>query len=144
MIVTIGEEKFDIRKTDAHRHKYDTALTEFICTARFDELWDRSSGDVECPTGYFALIGRRIVVSDDRGFVWTETYPEKLAAEQVYNALDLYYCEWADEESSEEIREANLQDADAYLAYVVECAKENAGAYSFRLWKLGRYKGPLG
>lgn len=137
MIVTIGEEKIDIRLKDAHRHKYDTAVTEYICTARFDELWDRSSGDVECPTGYFALFGRRIVVSDDRGFVWTETYGDKFGAEQVYHAMDRYYSAWSDEDEnmSEEERASVLAQCDRYLTYVVNVEGEANVAFEFDAWR---------
>lgn len=137
MIVTINDEKVDIRKTDATRHKYRDAITELLSTKLFDTLMDHSSGDVECPTGYFARYGRRIVVSDDRGFVWTETYGDEFGAEQVYNAMDRYYSAWSDEDEdmSEEERASVLAQCDRYLTYVVNVEGEANVALEFDVWR---------
>lgn len=115
-----------ITKTDSTRHKYADAISEYLDNAELD--W---SGSVECPTGAYALAGRRIVFTDDRGFVWTETYPDADGAEQVFDALELYYCDWEDDDPT---RVDVLSRDDRYLCYVVDCAKNLCTAFSVRTW----------
>ena len=151
MMVTTGTgDRVEIRKTDAHRHKFQSAIDQYMYV--MCDIGHDYSGDSECPTGWFARFGRRILFTDDRGFVWSEKYPEERSAEQVYTALDLYYAEWSDEDEdiSEAARMMNLVELGSYLAYVVQCATENMDAHTFDVWKTSaekvsdRFKGPLG
>ena len=125
--------------------KYTDAFTEYLADLAMENM-ERGSGDVECPTGYFVRLGKRIMFTDDRGFVWHERYPSERSAEQVEQALDNYYCEWADEEEEDEwVREQNIARADRYLYYVAQCALENLDAFSFNRWSnFAEPTGPLG
>lgn len=135
-----------ITRTDPHRHKFADTLTEYMYDGLVDMWADRSSGEGECPTGWFAQMGRRILMGDDRGFVWHETYPDKEGATFVFDALDFYYGIWADEdeELSEAARMMQLVMADKYLAYVVDCAQNMCEPYDVVRWNVqGRPNGVI-
>ncbi len=55
---------------------------------------DEESGDVDSPTGWFGRVGRDIVGSDDRGFVWTTKYANESQARSEYETLNERYSEW--------------------------------------------------
>jgi hypothetical protein len=133
---------------DAHRHKYDSAIAEYV---DMKGLHDTSSGDTEAPNGAFTLVGKRIITTDDQGFVYTTRYPSKESARQVYDALDFHFCEWAaDEEDIEDEWDASNRDwhinrADLFVQYVIRCADENLEAFSFDAWLSNNApEGPLG
>lgn len=96
----ITGQGYEIRKTDPHRTKYGDAMAEYL-DGRL-EWASEESGDVECPTGHFTRFGRRILVTDDRGFVWVEKWATTEKAERVYSAMDQFYWYWADEEMEED------------------------------------------
>lgn len=80
---------------------------------------DQSAGDVESPTGWFARVGKWVVVTDSFGF-WNATkFDSEAKAVVAYEALDADYCEWADEgedwdpepdDTSQDERETRLGD----------------------------------
>lgn len=138
---------FSIKKNDPHRHKYADAMAEYLDYLDYGMVADGYSGDSECLTGHFARFGRRILVGDDRGFVWVEKWPSEQSARQVYDAMDHYYGWWADEESdlSESVRAAMLDLCNLFLDYVTQCAVENLEAFDFDRWTMeDQPKGPLG
>ncbi len=96
MLVRLDDRySVDIRHTDPTRHKYGSAIAEYIDTARDCDTW---SGDVDAPCGWFGLMGKRTVRYDDRGFVDVETWADAASARRVYDALDRYYDAWFDED----------------------------------------------
>jgi hypothetical protein len=110
---------------------------------------ERSDGDAESPTGWFIQCGRRVLVGDSRGFVWTEVWPEPRSAEQVVRAMSYYYGEWSadewDDDYDEDTHEQRMARADRYLAYVGACAIENLEAFELDMWTVhGEPTGPLG
>lgn len=149
MMVTVNkgteyEQTYNLR--DRTWGKYASPMSEYLSLLAMENM-EHGSGDVECPTGYFVQIGRRILFNDDRGHVWHETYGDEHGARQVFDALDMYYAEWSDEESdtSEAARMMNLVEYDKYIAYVVECEKQACIAHDFDDWKAwGKASGPIG
>ena len=91
------EHAGSLKRTDPHRHKYLSAMAEYL------DLWCELDwhGDVECLTGAYALAGRRIVITNDQGFVWVEQYDTPEGARIVFDLLERYYSEWGDEEAEE-------------------------------------------
>lgn len=144
MITLEGES---ITYTDPHRHKFDSALTEYIyVTALARGLLDTWTGGHEAPMGSVSLHGRRLMFCDDRGFVYTDTYPEVDAARAVYDAIDLWYYTWEETDLDDEDEgHEPIEVAEAYCAYVIACATENLTAYDMQSWKIRDCpKGPLG
>lgn len=141
MITRDGNSIF---KSD-ERHKFDTAMAEYLYELGMRGAFDRQSGDVECATGAFTLFGRRILFEDSRGFVTVEMFSDRRGAEQVYAALEMYYGVWSDEDYEDVERELNLAEADAYLTYVGACARENLEAFDVEAWRVNdEPKGPVG
>lgn len=99
MILCTGDE---IRLTDPHRHKYLSAMAEYLDHLAGMSGEDASSGDVECSTGWFALFGRRILVHNSQGFVWTETFDTATEARAHYDLLDTEYGMWGNDEEEDE------------------------------------------
>ena len=134
------------KATAAHKYCGDP-MAEYCDWVAMRDM-ERGSGDVECPTGYFVQLGRRILFNDTQGFVWLEKWPEEQAATQVFEALDRYYGEWSYEpwndnepERTEDEQEAILADCDLYLKYVASTAEENLIAYGYDEWvRFGRPK----
>lgn len=128
-----------ITKTDPHRHKYADAMAEYLDWLSAESM-ERGSGDAECPTGWFVQFGRRILVGDERGFVWVEVWPEEAAATQVYEAMDLYYSQWAyddwsdEEERTEAQQMAIMDDCNLFLRYVADTAINNLEAFDYDRW----------
>lgn len=128
--------------------KYACAFTEYLSDVAMRDM-ERGSGDVECPTGYFVRLGRRIVFTDSRGFVWHETYGDAFGASQVFDALEHYYgvwCwdEWREDDYTDDDHEQALADADAYLSYVICCESESLVAFDYEAWvAFGRSASPF-
>lgn len=80
----------EIRKTDKHRHKYDSAMAEFLDLLGMDYA-DEDAGEVEFADGHAMRFGRRILWSDDHGFVSCDTYDNETAARSV---MERYRWEW--------------------------------------------------
>ena len=145
-----------ITRSDPNRHKFADGMSEYLHALSMDGRQDEDCGDVECPTGWFARFGKRILFTDDRGFVWTENYDDSFGAGQVYDALVAYYCAWSHDDQDDgcdhewsEWDESRLQSeldrASAYLAYVVQCALNACVAFTLDGWEVnGKPMGPLG
>lgn len=136
MLVTLNrgteyEHATDIRVHDPHRHKYADALAEYV-DLHADRFYDNASGDVECPTGWFAIVGRRLIRHDDRGFVWVETYADKDGAERVFDALNALYCAWGDEDAEDDEREDAYALAADRATRVIESESHRAAERSVR------------
>lgn len=132
MIVKTYTGSGDVLETidkNSARYKFGgDPMAEYLHRLSLDSSYDDASGDVEAPTGWFARFGKRILRSDSQGFVWCEKYDTETAAEAMFAALDHYYGIWGDEESYDlddigdsPERAADIDDADAYIAYVGEC-----------------------
>lgn len=110
--------------------KYDSARDEIVGQFAFEP--DESSGDVEAPTGFFALVllagtadelthedyarelaetygvepsewaGSWIVTSTDQGFVYVEQFETEAAAREQFECLSGRYSFWVDEERDED------------------------------------------
>ena len=134
-----------VRWTDVHRHKFDTALSEWVFE-HYEEYADRDTGSTEAPMGHVLWAGRRLFFTDDRGFVSCDTYPDKAGAEQVFDALDLWYGAWEFDGDMEELGfPASMGDYQRFCRYVIECATENLEARPFMVWfEFDQPKGPLG
>lgn len=88
--------KEDIRATDPHRHKYDNAMAEYLDFIGAD-YEDESTGSVEwCE--YVQRFGKRLLITDDRGFVTCDKYATEDAAREVFGRADVAYGEWLDAE----------------------------------------------
>jgi hypothetical protein len=57
---------------------------------------DESSGDVEAPTGWFALYGRHMLYADSQGFISSERFESEEQARQHFELLNTRYSEWDD------------------------------------------------
>lgn len=66
-----------------------------------DDSWaDDTTGTVEW-NAWYALVGRRIVSQDDRGFVYVAKYRDVDHARDVFAALAENYAEWCSDDESE-------------------------------------------
>jgi hypothetical protein len=122
-----------IRVSD-ERHKYDSALCEYV----YDDMdsWaDRSSGDAECPVGWFARVGdKRIIGGDERGFVYLRRFGNETERDWMYNALERVYDAWSAEELSEPRQQLELELAKKYHAYVVDCEDDANTPFEYDEW----------
>lgn len=130
-----------IKLTDPHRHKYDSAMAEYLDYLGMNGAYDSQGGNVESPVGAFQRFGRRILRGDDRGFIWVETWPEPQAAEQVFDALEFVegqwsYDEWGDEDEprTEDEQQEAMDDAVLFLRYVMDTAENNLEAFDYDRW----------
>jgi hypothetical protein len=86
MICTNGEE---IRHSDPHRHKYGSAMAELLDHLNPDE----ETGSVDWH-GHVGRFGKRLLHSDDQGFVDVERYTSEAEAIERFQAIDTEYGEW--------------------------------------------------
>lgn len=87
----------DIRAIDPRRHKYADGMAEYLSTALLGE------GDRECGNAcdwdvYVAQYGKRLLLTDTRGFVWVQKYATEEDASADYDRIELAWCEYEDEE----------------------------------------------
>jgi len=87
----------DIRLTDPHRHKYNSAMAEYLDSG-LDA--DQSTGGVDWH-GHVGLFGKRLLHTAARGFVSVEKFPTKAAAVERFDAIDAEYSAWVDIENEE-------------------------------------------
>jgi hypothetical protein len=124
----------EIRQTDPHRHKFADALTEYAYD-RMDAWAYGGSGDVDCPTGWFARIGdKRIIRGDDSGFVWVEKFADKRGREAVYYALELVFWAWSEEDVPEDAQTRNIERAGDYLTYCYVHEANNLESLTYDEW----------
>jgi len=133
-----------ICQTDS-RHKFDSALTEYVHDEMMDTWGADSSGDAESTTGWFAQIGKRILRGDSRGFVWIEKFDDVHAADQIVAALNLADAAWiCDDDGDDEFDEDTYANVLAYLAYCYVTIGESCDCHTFDAWTIhGSPTGPL-
>lgn len=81
----------EIRLTDPYRHKYDSAMAEYLDYCAED---DEETGSTEWAE-YVQRFGKWLLFTDDRGFVTAEKHPTVDAAKDRFAEIDHDYCEWA-------------------------------------------------
>lgn len=96
----------DIRYSDPHRHKYDSAMAEYLDGLDADE----STGDVDWH-GHVSRFGKRLLHHDDRGFVSVERYPTVAAAVERFEVIDAEYGAWLDLSDDDD-------DSDSFLFFM--------------------------
>jgi hypothetical protein len=88
-------QAIEIRRTDPDRHKYDSAMAEFLDVLGMDYA-DEDTGDTEFADGHAMRFGRRILWTDDRGFVACDTYDAESDARSVMDQYAGEYAAWLD------------------------------------------------
>lgn len=83
----------EIRLTDPHRHKYGSAMAEYLDHLDGDDAWTGSTEWSE----YVQRFGKWLLFSDDRGFVTAEKYPTVAAAVERFEEIDAAYSAWCEE-----------------------------------------------
>ena len=141
----------DIRTTDS-RHKYDSALCEYIHWEM--DMWaDQARGDAESCIGWYAQIGKRIMRGDSQGFVWLERFDNVHEADMIVSALERVESAWDrpewDEDCEAEMHSNEHQDmiddGMAYLAYAYACSFESCDSLEYDAWNVAqRPAGPIG
>lgn len=129
MITYHGE---DVRKTDPHRHKFGSAMAEFLYLLGLDGGEDESCGDAEAPVGYVQRFGKRLLRSDSRGFVDDEKYPTEEIAKRVFAALERAHYEYEEDEDWGDGPMHRL--ADAYADYAVRVGSAGVLPRTFESW----------
>ena len=127
-----------ITYTDSHRHKYGSAIAEYL-DIKGDH--DTFTGDSDAPMGHVSLFGKRIMFGNSQGFVSVDTYPSVELARAVFDAIDAWYGAWCDDgedagydlEDDDE-RMSLLDDHDAHTAYSVRMATSGFTPMSFDDW----------
>lgn len=118
-----------ITYNDSYRHKYDSAIAEYIDLCGWS---DASTGDVDSFGAHVALVGKRLVFTDDRGFVSCDRYPSKRMAEQVFDAIDYSYLRATDED--EEMSDSAAADINRWIAEVVTDSQNGETSQTFHYW----------
>lgn len=85
----------DIRYKDSHRHKFGDAIAEYLYTKGLDYA-DQDTGSVEWDV-FIMRFGKRLLINDDRGFVWCETFPSEAEAIAAFEEIDAAYAKWEEE-----------------------------------------------
>lgn len=89
MILKDGSE---IRHTDQYRHKYDSAIAEYIdASVGGHTVADDCTGDVESSIGFVWRFGKRIMTENSQGFVSCVRQPSVELAESLFDAIDSEY-----------------------------------------------------
>lgn len=75
-------------------------LSAFECwlCENVDELADDSAGDVGSPFGWFARVGRFVVVTDDRGFWFVTRFGSSAEADRAFKEEEENFYFWGNEE----------------------------------------------
>lgn len=148
MITTTGN---NIRNAD-RRHKFDSALAEYVHDEMMDDWSSESRGDAESSIGWFAQIGKRILRGDSQGFVWIEKFDCEHSASMIADALENVANAWDRPEWDDDCKfemfdsehDAHVADALAYVAYVYACDAESCDALAFEMWDIERAASPIG
>jgi len=69
------------------------AFAEWLSTQHPDFY----GGNVESPTGWFGLYGKRIVINDDRGFIYCERHDSTDGARRRFEELETIYSDWCND-----------------------------------------------
>ena len=87
-----GEE---IRYSDKYRHKYGSAIAEFLCAVEGGTIVaDEDTGTVEAPTGWVGRFGRRLMTEDDRGFITVERFATEAEAVERFEEVAEAFNAW--------------------------------------------------
>ena len=116
---TLGGEMVSIRETDRYRHKYDSAMSEYLDTCMEP---DHVVGDVDGPYDYCVRYGKRILFTDSQGFVSVDTYRSTSDALAVFDAIscaDAIYWGLV-EEGVDPVWSAVWLEADSYIVEVCD------------------------
>lgn len=103
--------------------KFDSARDELLYAMTLDGWANESSGNVECPTGYFArisndpqdvpsirdafpnetkgmsnavMVGHYLLRENDQGFVYVSEFSNSVELIRAYRVLESEYSEWLD------------------------------------------------
>ena len=120
---TLGGDTVTIRETDRYRHKYDSAMSEYLDTCLEPDYY---VGDTDGPYDYCVRHGRRLLFTDSSGFVSVDTYLSSSAALAVFDAIgtaDAIYWGLVDDGVDPTCSDA-WHDADANIAAILESVKE--------------------
>lgn len=113
----------EIRWQDAHRHKYGSAMAEYLDLCEGE---DEATGDVDW-TGHYRRFGKRILVCNDQGFVDVWRYASEDEAIGEFAAIDLDYCRYEDEDDEGEDDEALVGATENLWCDVHEAFHEAGG-----------------
>jgi len=81
----------EIKLTDLHRHKYLSAMAEYLSYCDGEDEW---TGSVEWDV-YVQRFGKRILFNDDRGFVWVDKFASEDEAKAQFMLIAEAYHPWA-------------------------------------------------
>jgi hypothetical protein len=103
----------DIRWTDRYRHKYGSAMAEYLCTVEGGSIVaDEDTGTVEAPTGWVGRFGRRLMTEDDRGFITVERFATEDEAIERFEAIAEQFNAWDLQDEDEAIEGATQWQED--------------------------------
>lgn len=84
----------DYRASTSHG-KYDSGMAELLDILGLDYC-DEDAGSVEWDV-HVMRFGKRLLFTDDRGFVWCEKRTTEAEAKEAFEKVETAYGEWADE-----------------------------------------------
>jgi hypothetical protein len=128
MINALGD---DIRWIDRYRHKYDSAMAEWLDSG---PEADESTGSVEWH-GHVSRFGKRLLHSDDRGFVTVERFSTEAEAIERFNVIDDEYSAWMDEDDTAPEYEPTVEP-DEPTGWVHAPARDGAGCSWCGAWAM--------
>lgn len=88
----------DIRLTAPRRHKYDSAMAEYL-----DSSYDYDDATGVEWRGFVRRFGKRLLHTDDQGFVTVERYATEAEAIERWETIDAEYGEWLDANDESDI-----------------------------------------
>ena len=83
---------FEVLNDDEHRHKYNSSMAELLDTLG-EDYCDESTGSVEW-SEYVQRFGKRLLFTDDRGFVDCEKYGSVEEAVLMFTKNADAYADW--------------------------------------------------
>lgn len=138
-------EGISIRRTDDTRHKYASAMAEFLYYRMSDS--DQFAGTDEGPFGWFERFGKRVLRGDSRGFVWCEQYPTADDARQAVDAWGAAHDAWENgpyDDDGHLIDPVHVSRVESWAEYVDHCSREGLTAHDFDMWRVhGEPRGPI-
>lgn len=100
VITETGEE---VRWTDSHRHKYSSAMAEYLDMLGGISGEDDSTGSATEWVAYVQLFNKRLLITNDQGFVTDVKYPNSRQAGEAFEA-------WVDEYNAFDVDEEDVAD----------------------------------
>ena len=79
---------------ESAKYKYggDT-MAEYLDHVDGEDDW---TGSVEWDV-YVRRFGKRLLLTDDRGFVWVQKYATAAECQEAFASIDAAYCKWSEE-----------------------------------------------